>query len=157
MEKQVKCIDNTYSSRLTVDAVYTVVGEDLDFYRLQEIPDFWFKMSRFKTVQNDQLNIEAVKHDSNKPSVDLLPSAPLLETASVLDFGARKYTRNNWRKGMKWSRLHAAALRHLLAHKEGEDKDPESGLSHLAHAACCIMFLQEYEIRKLGEDDRHKT
>lgn len=96
------------------------------------------------------------KHDAGKPRPELLPSAALLEVAKVLEFGSRKYEDDNWRKGFKWKRLYGAALRHLLAHKEGEDKDPESGITHLAHATCCLLFLLEHELKGLGEDDRYK-
>lgn len=103
----------------------------------------------------------ALKYDSEKPRLELL-SAPALEAiAQVMAYGARKYTtdsapgEHNWRKGFKWSRLLGAALRHLFAYLRGEDKDPESGLSHLAHAGCCVMFLLEHEICGLGTDDRY--
>ena len=62
---------------------------------------------------------------------------------------------HNWRKGFDWSRLYGAALRHLTAHMNGVNLDEESGLSHLSHAACCLMFLVEHEVRGLGSDDRH--
>lgn len=62
----------------------------------------------------------------------------------------------NWAKGFTWSRLIGAALRHLFAFARGEDRDPESGLSHLAHAGCCILFLITHERCKLGTDDRFK-
>lgn len=62
----------------------------------------------------------------------------------------------NWAKGFTWSRLIGAALRHLFAFARGEDRDPESGLSHLAHAGCCILFLITHERCKLGTDDRYK-
>lgn len=96
----------------------------------------------------------AVKHDSLKPPMELLPTEALLEIARVLDFGKTKYGRSNWRKGMEWSRLIGAALRHITAFNDGQDKDPETGLSHLAHAGCCIMFLLEYESKGLGMDNR---
>ena len=51
----------------------------------------------------------------------------------------------------------AAAMRHIMAFNDGEDKDPESGLSHLAHAACCIMFLLEFEKTHPELDDRYKV
>ena len=73
-----------------------------------------------------------------------------------MTFGAKKYDSHNWRRGFKWSRLLGAALRHILAFMGGQDKDPETNLSHLAHAACCIMFLLEHEAKGLGEDDRYK-
>jgi hypothetical protein len=47
-------------------------------------------------------------------------------------------------------------MRHLHAFNDGEDKDPESGLSHLAHASCCLMFLLEFEKTHQELDDRYK-
>ncbi|NBT07022.1 MAG: hypothetical protein EBS54_10085, partial [Betaproteobacteria bacterium] len=85
----------------------------------------------------------ALKFDSDKLPVNLLSSEALLQTAAVMKFGADKYSEHNWRSGFAWSRPLAAAMRHIMAFNDGEDKDPESGLSHLAHAACCIMFLLE--------------
>lgn len=101
-------------------------------------------------------NNEASKYDTGKPPLSLLPTAPLLEVAKVLAFGAEKYARHNWRKGMAYSRLIDAALRHILAFNEGENNDPETGLSHLAHTLCCINFLLEYVLQGTGEDDRHR-
>lgn len=102
------------------------------------------------------LMIEAIKHDQDKPRLELLSRVALEEISRVLAFGAGKYGEFNWKKGMSWSRLHGAAMRHVLAHMSGEDLDPESGLSHLAHAECCLMFLSEYEKKGLGTDDRNK-
>lgn len=102
------------------------------------------------------VNLSGTKHDIDKARMDLLSRASLVEIAKVLSFGAKKYGDHNWREGFAWSRLYGAALRHLLAHMDGEDKDPESGLSHLAHAACTLMFLMEHEIKGLGNDDRYK-
>ena len=95
-----------------------------------------------------------IKFDYGKPPMWLLPRIPLIEIAKVLDFGAAKYKPHNWRGGMKWSRLASALLRHIFAWLEGEDADEETGLSHLSHAGCCLIFLLEYEARGLGEDDR---
>jgi transcription elongation factor Elf1 len=99
---------------------------------------------------------KATKHDGDKVPVELLPSEALEEIAKVLAFGKKKYDAWNWAKGFKWTRLIGAAIRHLYAYQRGEDKDPESGLSHIAHAGCCILFLLQYDISKLGEDDRYK-
>ncbi len=98
-----------------------------------------------------------IKYDEGKLPLDLLPSKPLEIIAEVLKFGKDKYGAYNWRKGMEWSRLIAALMRHLLAWKEGEDKDPETGISHLGHIGCCVLFLLEYEARNIGEDDRYKV
>lgn len=97
-----------------------------------------------------------IKHDEGKPRMELLPTAPLVEIAKVLSFGAEKYSPHNWRGGFDYSRLVGATLRHLTAWNDGEDKDEESGISHLAHAGCCILFLLEQEAKGTGTDDRHK-
>ena len=95
-----------------------------------------------------------IKHDSGKPRMELLAPEALFGTASVLTFGAAKYADRNWEKGMQWSRVFGALMRHLWLWWRGEDCDAESGLNHLHHAACCIMFLQAYDARKTGTDDR---
>lgn len=96
------------------------------------------------------------KHDTGKPRMSLLPTGPLTAVAEVLTFGATKYSANNWRAGFDYSRLTDAALRHLLAFNEGEDADPESGISHIAHAICGLMFLLEQTRAGTGTDDRFK-
>ncbi len=97
----------------------------------------------------------AIKHDANKPSIGLLPREALVAEAQVLDFGAEKYGTYNWKQGMLWSRLSDAALRHILAWIDGEDNDPETGLSHLAHARASLGFLIHYADRNIGTDDRY--
>lgn len=109
------------------------------------------KLDEENTMEN-----QAIKFDSDKMPLHLLSSEALLQTAAVLKFGADKYAAHNWRGGFAWSRPLAAAMRHILAFNAGEDKDPESGLSHLAHAACCIMFLLEFEKTHQELDDRYK-
>ena len=111
------------------------------------------KLKQLKKLE-DELG---VKHDSGKPDMSLLPAPALTQIAEVLTFGANKYDKHNWRKGMEWSRISAAAMRHLVAWNEGEDLDPESRLNHLAHAACCLTFLLTYVHDKTGIDDRYKN
>lgn len=86
--------------------------------------------------------------------MSLLDRYALEQIANVLAFGAKKYAKHNWRKGLEYSRLLDAALRHLLAFADGEDNDPESGLSHIAHAGCCVMFLLWMSRNRTDLDDR---
>lgn len=97
---------------------------------------------------------KAMKFDSDKAPLDLIPYEAQEEIAKVLGFGAKKYARGNFTKGLEYSRLIAAALRHLNQFNSGEDKDPESGLSHIAHAGCMIAFLLYMEKNKPEMDDR---
>jgi len=85
-----------------------------------------------------------------------MPGDALEEIAKVLEFGAIKYSARNWELGMAWSRPFAALMRHMWAWWRGEDKDSETGLTHLAHAGCCILFLLSFELRRVGTDDRAK-
>lgn len=97
---------------------------------------------------------EGIKYDAGKPRMDLLPPELLFAVSNILEFGARKYAARNWEKGMAWGRVFGAAQRHLWAWWSGETKDPETGFSHLWHAACCLAFLVAYEMRGAGTDDR---
>lgn len=98
--------------------------------------------------------VEGKKFDEEKMRTDLLPVDALELMAMVLTEGAKKYGDRNWEKGMSWSRLYGACLRHLFAWHKGYDEDEETGLPHLAHAMCCIAFLLAYQLREIGKDDR---
>lgn len=100
--------------------------------------------------------MSGIKHDSEKPDMSLLSSIAMVKIAEVMTFGKRKYSANNWRGGIVYSRLIAAALRHIFAWLGGESKDPETGLSHLAHASCCLMMLMEFETTRPELDDRYQ-
>jgi hypothetical protein len=98
-----------------------------------------------------------IKFDENKTQLDLIPPALIEEVGKVMTLGAKKYAPYNWLKGMDFSRAYAAAQRHMNDWNKGEDNDPETGISHLAHAATCIGFLLEFQAQGLGNDDRfHK-
>ena len=97
---------------------------------------------------------EGRKDDQSKARHDLLPPELAEKVALVLAFGAEKYGERNWEKGMKWGRPFAALMRHMWAWWRRDGNDPETGMSHLWHAACCIAFLIAYEERGTGSDDR---
>ena len=99
---------------------------------------------------------EGTKFDEGKPRMDLIDSYAIEELSKVLSFGAEKYEEHNWRKGMKVSRLLAAGLRHIYSFMKGEDNDPETGLSHIAHAMCCMMFILWLVKAKPEYDDRFR-
>lgn len=83
-----------------------------------------------------------VKEHEGKLRWSLLPLDALREVVKVLEFGAKKYSKDNWKKVEGARDLYFdAALRHLTSWYEGEDADQETGLHHLAHAACDVLFL----------------
>ncbi len=100
--------------------------------------------------------MSAIKNDIDKVPLELIPEEAMEEVARVLKFGKDKYGRDNWRRGMDWTRLIGASKRHIAAFNKGEDLDPESNLSHLAHAVCCLLFIIQYQTMGAGVDDRYK-
>lgn len=101
--------------------------------------------------------MSGIKHDSEKPDLSLLPPSALEGIARAFMNGEKRYGRYNYLKGMDWSRLIAAAYRHLNAFNGGEDKAEDSQLNHLYHAGACIMMLIEYYEKEIGNDNRYKS
>lgn len=99
-------------------------------------------------------NTEGKKYDLGKSMMSLLPFEALREVGNVLTYGAKKYASHNWRKGMKWSRVQDAMLRHYERFALGEERDPDTGMLHTAHMATNALFLLSYQLLNLGEDDR---
>jgi len=95
------------------------------------------------------------KEDSGKLRMDLITPEALEALAKVLGYGANKYGDWNWSKGIVYSRVIAAVLRHINSWRKLEDNDPETGLNHLSHAFCGLMFLITYITRRMSQfDDR---
>ncbi len=95
-----------------------------------------------------------VKHDTGKLRWDLLPYQAVREIVRVFTFGCNKYGDRNWEAGFNYGRVFAALQRHLAAWWSGEDCDEESGIHHLAHAGCNVLFLLFFVLTGRGEDDR---
>lgn len=90
-----------------------------------------------------------LKTDAGKPRMSLVPWPAMQAVVRVLEFGAKKYGVGNWEHvPLLRTRYFDAAQRHLLAWWEGERTDADTGESHLAHAACCVLFLLAVELQK---------
>jgi len=94
---------------------------------------------------------EGTKLDDGKLRWDLLPLAEIEEVVKVLTYGAEKYAPDNWQKvETPIERYYAAMMRHITAWRaHNESLDKESGLPHLAHAICCLVFIVWHE-RRMG-------
>lgn len=90
-----------------------------------------------------------------KAPLSTLPCPVLFEIGLAMLEGARKYRRHNYRvAGVRSSVYYDAALRHLMSWYEGEDIDPESGISHLSKVAACMIVLRDSMRRGNLNDDR---
>lgn len=84
---------------------------------------------------------------------DLMPSRIVNEAyARVAAFGAKKYEPRNWERGLPSVQITGSLERHLWAWLEGQDKDPESGLSHLDHVLWNAVALCFNEVNEIGDN-----
>lgn len=107
--------------------------------------------------------INGVKDTANPKGIEgakkcpmhLLPPTALEQTAWVHNIGNKKYGPWNWRdKPINAEVYVAATLRHVNAWHTGEDLDPESGVSHLAHVAANMNILMDAIDNDCLIDDR---
>lgn len=105
-------------------------------------------------INKQQKAEPALRYDSQKLRMDLIPPDALADLSAVYTFGAKKYADRNWEKGMSWGRVVGSLLRHTFAWMAGESYDKESGLHHMAHVAWNAFTLLSYHNRDIGNDDR---
>jgi len=86
-----------------------------------------------------------IKADSGKSMLSLVDPAFIKGTANVLTMGAIKYEVDNWKRCDDVQRYKDALLRHIYDYLSGEKIDNESGMSHLYHASCNLMFLDYFD------------
>jgi len=104
-----------------------------------------------KKIREEYKEKVGLKYDQGKTRFDLYPLGAYEGCAKVLTFGSEKYTPNGWRTvSDPLNRYYAAMIRHQNAQKKFTDEggiglalDEESGLPHLDHAQCCLVFLRE--------------
>lgn len=100
----------------------------------------------------------ALRYDSDKLRMDLIPPEWLIELARVLTKGAVKYEDNNWKKGMKYSRGLGSLKRHLVKWELGDTLDNETGCHHLASVAWNALALMYWDMNERSDlDDRHTS
>lgn len=111
----------------------------------------------------ERSDTEVTKKDTNpkdaigvsKTPVSTIPSQFIMGTGLAMMEGAIKYRRHNYRvAGIRYSVYYDALMRHMMAWWEGEDIDPDSGLSHLYKASACIAIMVDAMHSGIGNDDR---
>jgi len=75
-----------------------------------------------------------------KGRMDLMPFLALMEVSKVYEEGAKKYSDNNWRKGIPLSRYADSGMRHMAKWMAGRRDEP-----HLHMAAWNLLCLIETE------------
>lgn len=92
---------------------------------------------------------------AGKLPVELVPDTIVAEASLAFLEGALKYGRFNWRvSGVRASIYRAALQRHLMRWWNGEDRDKETRVKHLASVIACAGILLDAELCGKLVDDR---
>lgn len=124
---------------------HTEVSQDLDFLSYVEKLDDIGK----------KLDAQAKRYNSGKLQWTQIDFNSLEELVKVLEYGAKKYGKDNWKKGLPITEIAESLLRHLFAFLDGEDNDKESGESHIGHIMANAMFMNYVHKNKPHFDDRY--
>lgn len=123
------------------------VGYFSDSWNYHTNTDIWedgYGGATLKSIQRDKIN--GMKYDDGKLRYSLVPYCAFKGLAEVLTFGANKYEANSWQTVPNAKERYLNALyRHIEAYRNGENKDSESGISHLSHAMTNCAFLLHFE------------
>lgn len=107
-------------------------------------------------MTSDKKEPLGLRYNTGKPVLSLMMEAreALEGGARVLEFGANKYARGNWHKGMEHTQLADCLLRHLVAYLNGEESDPESGQLHVDHVLVNALMLSQMVHTRPDLDNR---
>ena len=130
-----------------VDAIVKSVGSDcVGFTQAINGKKYFYNHAVEEFKEYYEPLVQGRKDDSAKIRYSLLPVGTVNQVVQVLEFGSKKYADNNWQKvENSRTRYYDAAMRHIDAWLNGDLKDAETGLPHLAHAICCLMFLMWFD------------
>lgn len=126
------------------------MGSGTDWYK--DLDDLKPDNDKMREAENTQQE-ESLRYNEGKPELSyVLDAMPALkDMVAVMEFGAQKYDRNNWKKGFAKEKILDSLLRHIDAFYSGEDIDPESGLPHVGAIQCNAMFLAYH----YGSNSKH--
>lgn len=92
-----------------------------------------------------------MKENRDKRDYTLLPWKTINEVVDIMQYGAKKYSRDNWKKVPSEEYI-KASFRHIISHLMEEDYDKESSFSHLSHAICDLIYACENHFPNSNKD-----
>lgn len=102
------------------------------------------KKAKLHTRSGTALNVsgsQAMRFNEGKLEWSLIDFKQLEGMVRVLQFGAKKYDRDNWKKGLPMRQQCESMMRHLVAIMSGEVRDKETGEYHWHCIQCNAMFM----------------
>ena len=82
------------------------------------------------------------RKNTGKPRWSLVDFESIEPLVRVLEFGAIKYSPDNWKRGFDKQELSESLLRHAMELANGQENDKESGLPLVGHIMCNAMFYE---------------
>lgn len=90
---------------------------------------------------------QGLRYNKGKRKWSLVHFASLEPMVEVLEYGCKKYSADNWKKGLDKKEVLESMMRHLGAMMDGQAKDPETNMSHIGHIMCNAMFYSYFELQ----------
>lgn len=100
--------------------------------------------------------MKADRFNKGKTQWSLVHFESISELPKVLEFGAKKYSRDNWKKGLDPNEILDSMQRHLAQLIDGNTHDDESKLHHIGHIMCNCMFYMYHENNKFNNGETKK-
>lgn len=94
---------------------------------------------------------KADRFNTNKPKWSIIDFPSIEPLVKALEYGANKYSRDNWKKGLDEDEIIDSTLRHLIKLNQKEDIDEESGVMHEGHIMANMMFLVYQKLNRYNE------
>jgi hypothetical protein len=159
-------------NRKACDTVESWTTEDYEFKGkasakyVPMTPDEEYNTTTFGPLEHSSWQNESLQPVENPKAAIGAAKAPffgipwtaVIEMGTVMDGGAHKYGAYNYRDTViSTTTYHDAILRHFMLWADGEDNDPESKCSHLAHIMACCALMIDADCGDMLEDDRSIT
>lgn len=113
------------------------------------------EMLTFHQLGDEKLSNPKDMVGVRKAPMSTVPATVLAEIGVAMLEGASKYGRHNYRAvGVRGSVYYDGVMRHLMAWWEGEDIDPDSGMSHVTKAITSLVVLRDAMMQRKFTDDR---
>jgi hypothetical protein len=111
---------------------------------LEESSHDYQEEALLKSLQ--EYKTKALRYNQGKLKWSLVHFRSLEPMVKVLMYGANKYAKDNWKKGLDRQEILDSMQRHLASLIDGQEIDPESQEHHIGHIMCNCLFYSYFNV-----------